>query len=283
MKNRPVYGWIIVITLSLSVILFGGIPWLGNRLVSMAAFYPQPGIQVDPRSFPVPIETVFLRTQDGVRISAFYLPRPDARHAILFLHGNAGNASHRLVDAVRLWESGVNVLLLDYRGYGLSEGNPSEQGVYLDGEAGLDYLVGELGFDYTDVVLFGRSIGSTVAVHIAQEKRLGGLILVSPLTSGREMARDQKMGWVSPLIGNPFDSIGKIANVSSPVMVIHGERDRVIPVQMGEEIYARAPAPTGFHLIPDAGHNDLIDHSSERFFGYVSAFLAGLADSGAGN
>ncbi|MBW2363141.1 MAG: alpha/beta hydrolase [Deltaproteobacteria bacterium] len=172
-------------TLSFTI-LIGGIPWISNPLVNWAAFFPTPGVQIEPEAFGLPIETLSLRTDDGIHISAFYLPREGSRRAILFLHGNAGNASHRLPDAVQLWSLGASVLLLDYRGYGLSEGRPSERGVYRDGATGLAHLVGKLGFSPEEVVIFGRSIGSAVAVHLAQERNLGGLILVSPLTSGRD-------------------------------------------------------------------------------------------------
>lgn len=258
------------------VVLLGGIPWISSRLVTWAAFLPQPGVQVDPAAFGIPIESVFLRTGDGVRIHGFYLPRESASRAILFLHGNAGNASHRLPDAVQLWSLGANVLLLDYRGYGLSEGHPTEHGVYRDGEAGLAHLVGELGFTERDIVIFGRSIGSAVAVHIAQDRDLGGLVLVSPLTSGRDVARSQGLGWAVPLIGDPFNSAAKVANVRSPVIVIHGERDRIISPSMGKELHERAPDGRGFFPVPGAGHNDLTAPPADRFFGHVAEFLLEL-------
>ena len=253
-----------------------GIPWISSHLVNWAAFFPTPGVQIEPEAFRIPIETVFLRTDDGIRISGFYLPRERSRRAILFLHGNAGNASHRLPDALRLWSLGSSVLLLDYRGYGLSEGRPSERGVYRDGAAGLAHLVVDLGFSHEEIAIFGRSIGSAVAVHVAQDRDLGGLILVSPLTSGRDVARSQGLGWTLPLIGDPFDSVAKIGNVRSPLIVIHGEDDRILPSWMGRKLHEKAPSGRGFFLIPGAGHNDLIERSADRFFGHVRDFLDGL-------
>jgi len=254
----------------------GGLPWIARYLVSRAAFFPEPGVQIEPEAFSIPIETLFLRTGDGVRISGFFLLREHSRRAILFLHGNAGNASHRLPDAVRLWLLDANVLLLDYRGYGLSEGHPSERGVYLDGQAGLAYLVDELGFSPREIVIFGRSIGSAVAVHIAQNQALGGLILVSPISSGRDIMRSQGLGWLGPFIGHPFDSIAKIKNVKCPVIVIHGEEDRILPVSMGKALYEQTPQGRGFILIPRAGHNDLTGPFADPFFEKVSAFLSSL-------
>ncbi len=260
------------------MILIGAISLLADRLVSAMAFFPEPGVQIDPAAFQVPIETVYLESEDDVRISGFFLPREDSRRAVLFLHGNAGNASHRLPDAVGLWSLGVNVLLLDYRGYGLSEGRPSEKGVYRDGEAGLSYLVEERGFALSDVVIFGRSIGSAVAIDIAQGKDLAGLILVSPLSSGRAIARSQGLGWAMPLLGDPFNSVSKLAKVKSPLIVIHGDQDQILPSSMGREIYASAPSGRGFFLIPGAGHNDLIERSEGRFFEHVRDFLIAITE-----
>ncbi len=259
--------------------LIGGLPWISPRLVSWATFFPEPGVQLNPEAFPAPIETVYLETEDSVRISGFFIPRENSRRAVLFLHGNAGNASHRLPDAVALWSLNANVLLLDYRGYGLSEGTPSEIGVYRDAEAALSYLMKDRGFSIEEIVIFGRSIGSAVAVHIAQEKSVNGLILISPLTSGRDVARSQGLNWALPIMGDPFNSREKIRNVNAPVMVIHGDRDEILPVEMGETLHHEAPDGRGFFVIPGAGHNDLIERASDSFFGYIRTFFADLESS----
>jgi pimeloyl-ACP methyl ester carboxylesterase len=175
-----------------------------------------------------------------------------------------------------LWSLNANVLLLDYRGYGLSEGAPSEIGVYRDAEAALSYLMEDLGFSIEEIVIFGRSIGSAVAVHIAQEKSVNGLILISPLTSGRDVARSQGLNWALPIMGDPFNSLAKIKNVSAPVMVIHGERDEILPVEMGEALHDEARDGRGFFVIPGAGHNDLIERAPDSFFGYIRSFFADL-------
>jgi pimeloyl-ACP methyl ester carboxylesterase len=268
--------WRLVLMAVFCIALISGIPWIGPRLVSWATFFPEPGVQLKPEAFPAPIETVYLETEDKVRISGFFLPRENSRRVILFLHGNAGNASHRLPDAVALWSLNANVLLLDYRGYGLSEGTPSESGVYRDAEAALSYLMEDLGFSIEEIVIFGRSIGSAVAVHIAQEKSLNGLILISPLTSGRDVARSQGLHWALPIIGDPFNSLAKIRNVSAPVMVIHGERDEILPVEMGEALHHEARDRRGFFVIPKAGHNNLIERAPDSFFGHIRNFFADL-------
>ena len=138
-----------------------------NGILDRLIFQPSPGVDLRPEALGIEAEEVFLEAEDGVRLHAFFLPAPAASRALLFLHGNAGNASHRLPNAAALARLGTHVLLLDYRGYGLSEGTPSEAGVYADARAGLAYLLNERGFAENRTVVFGRSLGGAVAVDVA--------------------------------------------------------------------------------------------------------------------
>jgi predicted alpha/beta-fold hydrolase len=146
--------------------------WLVDRMI----FYPEPGVDLRPEQLDVVGEDVRILTEDGVRVHAFFLPNPGATRAILFLHGNAGNASHRLPNAAALMQLGSHVLLLDYRGYGLSEGRPDEAGVYADARAGLAHLVDHVGIPERRTVVFGRSLGGAVAdsrEHLPLHRRHG--------------------------------------------------------------------------------------------------------------
>ena len=145
---------------------------LFNWLVNFFAFYPQSGNQIEPHLVDPMIQEVFFDSLDGVKLQAFFVPRPKSDKVVLFLHGNAGNASHRLRDAVQLANLGTNVLLLSYRGYGKSEGSPSEEGVYIDGRSALQYIQSKFGFSLGRTVILGRSIGSAIAIDIAQNLSL---------------------------------------------------------------------------------------------------------------
>ena len=257
--------------------LSGIISGCGRFLVNLQAFFPEPGVQIDPRDFPIPIDTVSIQTRDGVRISGFALPNKNATRGILFLHGNAGNASHRLSEAAQLWASGANVLLLDYRGYGLSDGRPSEAGIYLDGQAGLDYMTSEMKVPLERIIIFGRSLGSAVTIHIAQEQDLAGLILVSPLSSGRDVAKHHGLGWLGPIIGRPFDSLSKVDKIRAPVLIIHGKRDRILPPSMGRSIHDRIQGKKRFLLIEHVGHNDITQLAAEEFFTSIENFMNEVA------
>ena len=266
MKFRRIAGFVLI---GMLVCCCG----CGQYLVNRYAFYPKKGMQVNPARFDAPIQKIFITTADGVRISAFYLPKKSVKRAVLFLHGNAGNASWRLPDAVALWSLDASVLLIDYRGYGLSKGSPSEKGIYIDGAAGLDYLIRQKDFPVKKIVIYGRSLGTAVAVQIAQHRKLAGVILVSPLSSGRGVAKSQGLGWLAPLIGNPFDSIDKIGNLCAPLLIFHGDQDRILPISMGRELYERATVEKAFVRVPGAGHNDLIKKDRRQFYTRIGKFL----------
>lgn len=242
-------------------------------LVTWFTFFPQQGMQANLSAYDAPIESIDLKTQDGVRISAFFVAQPKTQRTVLFLHGNAGNASHRLDHAVSLWQMKSNVLLVDYRGYGLSDGEPSEPGIYQDGEAGLRHLTEQLGIPLKKIFVLGRSLGSAVAVHIAQNRKLAGVILVSPLSSGNDVARRQGLGWLTPFIGQPFDSLSKVGALAAPLLIIHGENDDILPLKMGQRLFDRARVKKDFVRIPNAGHNDLIASNPTLFYSAVRRFM----------
>ena len=171
-------------------------------------------------------------------------------------------------------ETASSVLLLSYRGYGKSDGTPSEIGVYQDAEAALHYVQNELGFSEHQIFLLGRSLGSAVAIDLAQHRNLAGLILVSPFTSGRDMAREMGLGWLAGIAGTPFDSIGKVADVNSPAVIIHGDADRVIPIEMGRRLFEAYPdIQKVFHQVPGAGHNNIVAVAGEMYWVWIRTFI----------
>ncbi len=247
-----------------------GCSWLVNSM----AFHPESV----PETFSAPpdprIEERFFNSLDGTRLHALFFRRPDSRRIVLFLHGNAGHAFYRVGDALRLLDSGANVLLLSYRGYGKSEGSPSERGVYQDGRAALEHLHDELGYSPRQTFILGRSIGSAVAVDIARDRQLAGLILVTPFSSGRDMAAHLGVGWLSWLIGNPFDSVGKVSGVHVPMLFIHGDADRIIPMELGRRLFDASPTlHKTFHVVHGADHNDLVPIAGSRYWTWIGEFL----------
>lgn len=260
-----------------AISLLVGILLLRLSLFDRLIFQPSPGVDLTPEALGIEAESLFLTTEDGVRIHAFFLPAPGATRSLLFLHGNAGNASHRLPNAADLASLGVDVLLLDYRGYGLSEGRPDEDGVYADARAGLEHLQKSRGYPPERIVVFGRSLGGAVAVDLAAERRLAGLILESTFTSVADVAREAIGIPLGALIGRRFPSEEKIRRVRCPILFFHGDRDRIIPFELGRRLFAAAPEPKTFETIAGAGHNDTTLVGGAEYFRRIGRFLRQVA------
>ena len=246
-----------------------------NSLINKMTFYPDRDV-LPAEQLPADVQEVYFETGDGIKIQAYYLKKPSSRKILIYFHGNAGNISHRLTDLVKIHSFNINVLGISYRGYGKSQGKPSEDGIYMDGNAALEYVTNVLGYDPGSVVVLGRSIGATVAIHISQNINLGGLILVTPLTSAKEHARATGLGWISSLAGNSFNSIEKIGNVICPTLVVHGNKDNVIPIEMGRKIFEKSITEKRFVEIEGAGHNDLSTIYRVMYWPPIREFLADL-------
>ena len=253
-------------------ILGGGLlvrSWLIDRML----YYPTPGVDLRPERLGIDAEEVFLTTEDGVRIHAFYLPSPGASRGLLFLHGNAGNASHRLPNAAMLQRLGVHVLLVDYRGYGRSRGRPNERGLYADARAGLAHLTRERGIPERRVVLFGRSLGGAVAVDLAQGRELAGVILESTFSSLADAASTIFGSLVAPLVGGRYDSAAKIPRARAPLLFFHGDRDEIIAYDLGRRLFDAAPSPKVFETLRGAGHNDTVQVGGTPYLARIGRFL----------
>ena len=240
-------------------------------------FQPARGVAVAPEQLGLRAEDVFLEVAPGERAHAYWLPAAGATRALLFLHGNAGNASHRLPFAAHLVQLDSHVLLLDYRGYGRSEGSPSEAGVYADARAALSHLVEARGVELERVVVFGRSLGGAVAVDLARGRSLGGVILESTFTSLADVVDHLYVPPLGRLTGERFASIDKIPELRSPLLCIHGDRDDTIPIELGRRLCAAAPQPVTFREIPGAGHNDTARAGGAVYLQWIRDFLDEVA------
>ena len=248
-------------------------------LDQMMVYFPERKLTATPADLGFPFEDVSLTAADGTKLHGWHVPG-ESRTTLLWLHGNAGNISHRVDNIAMLRRNtGLGAFIIDYRGYGQSEGKPSEKGLYMDAEAALDHMTSDLGLDPgEEIILFGRSLGVGVAVEMATRHRVRSVVLESGFTSVREMSKSSGMGVLSilllPLIDARYDSLSKIGSALSPVMVMHGDRDDIVPFEMAEKLYAAAPEPKRFYPIPGASHNDTYVAGGEAYFGALREFIS---------
>jgi fermentation-respiration switch protein FrsA (DUF1100 family) len=246
---------------------------LERRLV----YYPDKSHLRTPVSIGLDFEDVWLTATDGVRLHAWWVPGSGPNTMLLF-HGNAGNISFRLGDLALLsTRLRVGVFLIDYRGYGLSEGRPSERGTRLDADAAARYLSRQRGIDSRHLIYFGRSLGAAVATHLATRLSPAALVLESPLPSVMRMTQST-YPWLAPMV-NPlfltrYDTLRSLALVRSPVFVAHGDQDETIPFALGREVFAAAREPKVWYPVAGGGHNDMTVMGGVAYFDALNAFIA---------
>jgi fermentation-respiration switch protein FrsA (DUF1100 family) len=246
------------------------------NLIERFIYYPEARLEATPADVGIPYEVARFAAADGVRLHGWYVPGRRAETLVWF-HGNAGNISHR-VDNLRHLHNlvGVAVLIFDYRGYGESEGSPSEAGLYADARAALAYLRGRDDVDAGRLVYFGRSLGSAVAVDLAVDEPPHALILETPFTSVREMATRMLPAPLTAIVPSMFDNLAKVGSLRGPKLFIHGDSDELVPYEQGRRLYEAAPPPKAFFTIRGAGHNDTYIVGGERYFRQIEKFLNDL-------
>ena len=210
-------------------------------------FYPMSDLYQTPDKWGLEYEDVSFTTEDQVKLHGWFLPNAESEYVLLFFHGNAGNISHRR-DSIEIFHRlGLNVFIFDYRGYGQSEGKPTERGLYRDANAAWRYLTEEKGFDAANIILFGRSLGGAVAAKLAAEVQARGLMLESTLSSAREFARAVfKILSRLVVIRYDFDTLKYIQKVNYPVLVLHSPDDEIMPFHLGRKVYESANQPKQF-------------------------------------
>ena len=192
----------------------------------------------------------------------------------MFCHGNAGNISHRVGVAQILHNLKLNVLIFDYRGYGRSQGKPSESGLYRDGQAAYNYLVQQKGISPNKIIIFGKSLGSAVAVDLAHSVSAGALIIEGGFTSALEMRKKLFPGFpVDWLIAIRSDSLSKIKQIAMPKLIIHSIDDEIVPFEMGQRLFAATQQPKEFYQM-HGGHNEAMLLAADRYTQRIEQFLS---------
>ena len=239
-------------------------------------YFPWPEAPVLAESGVPEMRPVRYATADGLTLASWYHPARAGQPTLVLFHGNAGHLGHRGYKARFFLDAGWGVLLVGYRGFGGNPGRPTETGLYADGRAALAYLAGSA-VPPARIVLYGESLGTGVAVHLAQEaaragRPVGAVVLEAPYTSLAAAAQVHypylPAYW---LVRDRYASIDKIAEIGAPVMIIHGARDQIIPERFGREIFAAAREPKSALWLAKADHNDI--YGQDGVVGAVTSFV----------
>ena len=252
---------------------------LWTQLEKRFVFFPVAELLYTPNDVNLEYEDVRIQTSDGLALQGWFIPgkaETGSNVTWLWFHGNGGNIGHRIGElALAHHRTEANIFIFDYRGYGESEGAPSEKGTYLDSRAVMEYLSSRSDVDSGRIVYLGHSLGAAVAVELALTQPPMAMVLVSPFASVHDMANLTlpflPIGW---LVRNHYDSISRIQQLDVPVLILHGDQDETVPISQGRKLYGAANQPKRFQVLEGAAHNNTFEVAPEQYWGTIEAFLA---------
>ncbi len=261
----------IFLAIAVLVVLFCFVRFIEKK----SLYFPLGKIEATPQDIDLEYEEVYISTKDGARVSCWYIPSRSPRATFLFSHGNGGNISHRL-EKIKIFNAlDVNVLIFDYRGYGMSKGSPSEEGLYLDAEAVYNYLVNSKKIPAHEIIAYGESLGGAVIIDLASRHKLGGVIIEGGFTSIRDMAKKYFPFVPSFVYKTRFDSYAKIRKIKAPALHFHSINDEIVPFRLGKKLFDNAPGPKEFVEL-QGGHNDAFLISRDVFIENIDSFVGKL-------
>jgi uncharacterized protein len=270
--------WII---LGVLAAVYGGLSLWLLIFQSSLVFYPETEREAvaTPSQAGLPYEDLHLKTSDGVSLHGWYIPAAQPRGTVLFMHGNAGNISHRL-DSIEIFHRlGYNTLIFDYRGYGTSGGKPTEGGTYRDAEAAWRYLTEQQHIPECRIVLFGESLGGAVAAWLAARHKPAALVIASGFTSvpdlGQQLYPYLPVRWLARI---HYDTREYLQSVTAPVLIAHSPQDDMIPYEHGRALYAAVHSPKQFVEL-SGGHNDGFIFMREAWTKALADFLGAQTDA----
>ena len=248
-----------------------------RSLLNLLLYFPSRGIIETPDRAGLEYRDLGLEADDGERLHGWWIrARTDSLGQMLLCHGNAGNVGDRVVHAALLTATGFDVLLFDYRGYGRSTGQPSEEGTYRDARAALSCLLEQPGVDPARIFYLGESLGGTVALDLALERPPAGLVLLSAFTGVRELGRLHYPFIPVALVPDAYPTLRRIHELHAPLLVLHGDRDDIVPLSQGRALFEAAPGPKRMHVFPGLGHNDLVPLAGAEFARVIASWVLRL-------
>jgi hypothetical protein len=247
-----------------------------RALLGSLLYFPERDIIATPAHAGLTYRDLEFEADDGERLHGWWIDaRDESLGHLLLCHGNAGNVGDRIFHAELLTAAGFDVLLFDYRGYGRSSGRPDEEGTYRDARAARSCLLSQPGVDPDRVIYLGESLGGAVAIELATAHPPAGLVLLSTFTSVRAMARAHYPLIPAAVVPDAYPSLDRIRDLHVPLLVLHGDRDDIVPLEQGQALYDAAPGPKQIRVLSGAGHNDVLERAGTT----LAADLASWADA----
>jgi fermentation-respiration switch protein FrsA (DUF1100 family) len=235
-------------------------------------FFPERELWVWPEDYGIKYKEVCFPAADGVPLYGWWMPR--GKFTLLFAHGNGGNISHRVDIAAKFHDEGFSIFLFDYRGYGKSEGKPNEKGTYKDAEGALRYLHGKLSIPLSRIVPIGESMGGAIVLKLCISYNFRAVVLISPsLSLSRVLSNLYPNLPLHEKFAGAYDSSKKISKVHSPILIVHGDTDELVPFTHGQELFQCANPPKLFYRVREAGHNDIYEVGGKTLFDRIKTFI----------
>jgi hypothetical protein len=268
------FGLICFIT---TLVLYLGIALILRWWQTKLIFFPDRFLRATPATYNLDYQDVWISI-DREQIHGWWMPSSDVSTVLLYLHGNGSNNGDGVDLAANFRQLGLSVLAIDYRGYGKSSSTfPNETRVYEDAEAAWNYLIDRQQIKPQNIFIYGHSLGGAIAIDLAKKhSEMAGLIVFGTFTSMRDMVDINSLLKILPLnwiLTQKFDSFNKIKSLQVPILIVHGTDDRVVPVNMSQDLFAAAPEPKQLVLIPGGDHNDLFPGNDPKYRRIVQQFI----------
>ncbi len=262
---------IIIILLIGGVLVFSYVKYLEKT----AIFFPEKNLTSTPKEINIDFEDIYFTTSDDLKLNGWFIPNANAKHTIVFAHGNAGNISGRTDKIKLLKELNLNIFIFDYRGYGKSQGSPTETGIYTDTKAAYEWLTNIKGINKDSIIALGVSLGSAAAIDLASKVKLKALITEGAFTNAKDMARKLYPFLPGFIFGVKFDSINKIKTIEIPKLFIHSKTDEIVPFELSQRLYEAAKQPKTL-LALNGTHNDSFLLQSGDYLKGIKDFIKSL-------
>jgi len=247
-----------------------------RSLLNSLLYLPSRAIVETPEQAGLAHRELELECDDGERLHGWWISaRTDLLGHLLVCHGNAGNVGDRVPHAAQLTAVGFDVLLFDYRGYGRSSGRPSEEGTYRDARAALACALEQPGVEPARIFYLGESLGGAVALDLALNRPPAGLVLLSAFTGVRELGRLHYPFVPTALVPDAYPTLRRIHELHAPLLLLHGERDEIVPVSHSRTLFDSAPEPKRLHVFTGLGHNDLVPLAGAELARVIASWVSG--------